>query len=140
MTTRSITRIIEDGEVLVAMYRQCDGYPEGHGVELFEFLKDIKLVRGIPRGDTSKMASGADCLAAQMVAHFKKGIGDFYVVGAHTAAANPYRYDVIVRTAASEEEPFAPIHVRVELRERGVIFMGTVSAFGAFVEAVETEE
>ena len=55
MGTRSLTRIIprQDGlsfneghkEIEMAyvnMYRHLDGYPEGHGLDLAEFLKDIR--------------------------------------------------------------------------------------------------
>ena len=61
MGTRSLTRIIprqeglsfNEGHTLqelshVNMYRHLDGYPEGHGLELAEFLKDVEIVRGVP--------------------------------------------------------------------------------------------
>ena len=89
MGTRSLTRIIprQDGlsfneghkhveESHVNMYRHFDGYPEGHGLELAEFLKDIKIINGIG-GDAElgTHANGSGCLAAQMVKHFKDNVG-----------------------------------------------------------------
>jgi hypothetical protein len=71
MGTRCLTFVYEKyGQVqkpVVNMYRQFDGYPTGHGAELSEFLSS----------DLS--ANGMGCLAAQMVAHFKKSPGGFYI-------------------------------------------------------------
>lgn len=48
MGTRSLTFVYdEDGEKIVNMYRQMDGYPSGHGLELAEFLEPITMVNGI---------------------------------------------------------------------------------------------
>jgi len=92
MGTRSLTRVIPRQEGLaynqghlhpekavVNMYRQYDGYPKGHGVDLAEFLKDIKIVSGIQYPNDGVIANGEGCLAAQMVKHFKDGIGNIYL-------------------------------------------------------------
>lgn len=74
MGTRSLTRVREDavdGPVLVTMYRQYDGYPEGHGKELAEWLADAVIINGIGSNPPPRAANGMGCLAAQMVAHFK---------------------------------------------------------------------
>jgi len=93
MGTRSLTRIIprQDGLSFneghekvelshVNMYRQFDGYPEGHGLELAEFLKDFNIINGIG-GDAElgTHANGSGCLAAQMVKHFKEEVGNIYL-------------------------------------------------------------
>lgn len=76
MGTRSLTFVKDDtNRVLLNMYRQCDGYPSGIGTELYEFLKDIRMVNGISMNDGDKIANGAGCLAAQIVPHFKDGPG-----------------------------------------------------------------
>ena len=93
MGTRSLTRIIprQDGLSFneghekvelshVNMYRQFDGYPEGHGLELAEFLKDFNIINGI--GGSAELgthANGSGCLAAQMVKHFKEMVGNVYL-------------------------------------------------------------
>ena len=80
MSTRSLTFIKDDtNRVLMNMYRQCDGYPAGIGTELYEFLKDIKMVNGLSSGQPTRVANGAGCLAAQIVAHFKDGPGGVYL-------------------------------------------------------------
>lgn len=74
---------MDDGEELAVLYRQFDGYLEGHGKDLRDFLKDFEVVNGI--GDkTRKIANGMGCLAAQVIAHFKKEVGNFYLYPAGT--------------------------------------------------------
>lgn len=86
MGTRSLTVFKDEQEnEIVVMYRQFDGYPGGHGGELADFLKGKKIVNGIPCGaDDSKMFNGMGCLAAAVVAHFKNGVGGFYLHSAGT--------------------------------------------------------
>jgi hypothetical protein len=82
MGTRSLTFVYDDynDTAFINMYRQFDGYPEGHGAELAEFLNSFDdIVNGIPVGDKRKLANGMGCLAAQMIAHFKTEVGNFYL-------------------------------------------------------------
>ena len=80
MGTRSLTHVYgESGDILCTMYRQYDGYPSGHGVDLAEFCADITLVNGISPNYDSRIANGMSCFAAQMIAHFKDGPGGFYL-------------------------------------------------------------
>ena len=86
MGTRSLTVMQdEDGDEIAVLYRHWDGYPTGHGVALKEFLSDLTVVNGLGGDDAERrVANGADCLAAQIVAHFKEGAGDFYLAAAGT--------------------------------------------------------
>lgn len=80
MGTRCITAVKDNGRDILAMYRQMDGYPSGHGAELARFLKGKRLINGIPCGkDVSMCFNGMGCLAASLVAHFKTGIGFIYL-------------------------------------------------------------
>lgn len=84
MGTRCLTVIYNDNNKEIAvLYRQYDGYPAGHGAELNEFLEGMKIVDGLS-GDTTKVANGMECLAAQIVAYFKTGPGGFYLCPAGT--------------------------------------------------------
>ena len=98
MGTRSLTRVIDqDKRILVVMYRQFDGYPEGHGAELCDFLKPMKMVNGYTNPDAKNEANGAGCLAAQLVAHFKTGVGGFYLEPTDTTDSNQdFEYDIRV--------------------------------------------
>ena len=105
MGTRSLT-IFQEKEEIAVLYRQFDGYPEGHGRELAEFLSGYKFTKG--KIDNPKTANGMDCLAAQIVAHFKTGPGEFYLMPAGTRrAGEEYRYTVY---GVAPMEP----HIRAE--------------------------
>lgn len=78
MGTRCLTFVYDGDTPVINMYRQFDGYPSGHGFELAEFLEGFEIVNGF--GEVKpKLANGMGCLAAQMIAHFKKSVGGFYI-------------------------------------------------------------
>jgi hypothetical protein len=95
MGTRSLTHIHEDdGSVLLTFYKQHDGYPSGWGKELAEFLAPISIVNGLS-GDGKPVANGMGCLAAQILAHFKDGPGQFYVYPANASdCGEDYTYHI----------------------------------------------
>ena len=78
MGTRSLTFVYDGEKPIINMYRQFDGYPEGHGQELAEFLLSGKMVNGFS-STSEKQFNGMGCLAAQMIAEFKNGVGGFYI-------------------------------------------------------------
>jgi len=84
MGTRCLTVLhdSDDSEIAV-LYRQCDGYPDGHGKELANFLKGKIIVNGIS-GNKTKIFNGMGCVAASVIAHFKNGVGSFYLYPAGT--------------------------------------------------------
>ena len=88
MGTRSLTYIEENygpedennGENILCMYRQYDGYMDGHGHDLAHFLEDFNIVNGLGlRDDKIRVANGMGCLAAQLIAHFKDSPGNIYI-------------------------------------------------------------
>lgn len=81
MGTRSLTFVYsEDNRALVNMYGQYDGYMSGHGLDLAKFLNSFaEITNGISINETRKTANGMGCLAAQMIAHFKTGVGNYYL-------------------------------------------------------------
>lgn len=80
MGTRCLTFVYDGDSAVINMYRQFDGYPSGHGQELFEFLSQFDaVVNGLSFNETRKVANGMGCLAAQMIAHFKQTAGGFYI-------------------------------------------------------------
>jgi len=89
MGTRALTKIFDKQDsILVTLYRQMDGYPEGHGLSLTTFLKDMTLVDGFNSNTPKTAANGMQCLAAQIIAHFKTEIGRFYIVRPTISAKN----------------------------------------------------
>jgi len=88
MGTRSLTFVYESHrtnigqmvhEPIINMYRQYDGYPTGHGAELAEFLSSGSMTNGLRLGANERFFNGMGCLAAQLVANFKDGAGQFYL-------------------------------------------------------------
>jgi hypothetical protein len=82
MGTRSTTKVYENGKLILALYKQYDGYPNGWGKELLEFINSGIFVNGInesklPR-NKSYMFNGIGDFALQLVCHFKEGSGGMY--------------------------------------------------------------
>lgn len=87
MGTRSLTFIKDEYDKnnnIICMYRQYDGYLSGHGKELAEFLQDFNVVNGYSNITPARSANGMSCLAAQLVAYFKDGIGNIYLYPTNT--------------------------------------------------------
>lgn len=122
MGTRCLTAVVDSrGNEILTMYRQMDGYPDGHGNELKEAFGNIKMVNGLT-GD-SNVANGAGCLAAQIVAHFKTEPGSFYIEkpGARDRGEE-YLYMLTVPSAEGFGDPTEPIMLSV--------YSGPMTAFG----------
>jgi hypothetical protein len=97
MGTRSLTYVHVEDTPIMCMYRQFDGYPSGHGVELAEFLTQIEMGNGISgEPELFSFANGMGCLAAQMIVNFKKSPGGFYIypVELDQACWQEYEYHV----------------------------------------------
>jgi len=109
MGTRSLTVLKDKDEEVCVMYRQFDGYPEGHGMELANFLGEFTITNGMRSGEVKQTANGPDCLFAQIIAHFKDGPGSIYLQKAGTRGVwEEFIYTVTV-TEAGE-----PIMLKVE--------------------------
>lgn len=134
MGTRSLTRINEGNRQYINMYRQFDGYPSGHGAELFALLDGMVIVNGIGQDCPKKAANGAGCLAAQLVDHFKQEIGGIYVYPvAATDCGQDYEYIVNVNDESS-------IDITVLGYNGGEKFKGSVTEFGAWCTKPEDED
>lgn len=96
MGTRSLTKFIDEhGNHIMTMYRQYDGYMEGHGKDLAKFLSGIKLINGISgRAEIGEHANGMGCLAAQVIAHFKDSVGAIYIVQPKDGESESFDYVV----------------------------------------------
>lgn len=105
MGTRSLTYVYDSytdkngktkHQKIINMYRQFDGYPTGHGIELAQFLNSFDaIVNGYAHNEVRKVANGMGCLSAQMVANFKDGVGGFYLYPTKcTDCGQDYEYHV----------------------------------------------
>jgi hypothetical protein len=114
MGTRALTFVYDGDKPIVNLYRQYDGYPSGHGRELAEFLDGFKVVNGIGR-ETTRIANGMGCLAAQVVAHFKDSVGGFYIHSVDsTECGQDYEYHVYQKDK----------ELRVRITDRGCNLFG----------------
>lgn len=95
MGTRSLTKIVykwsdekankSGRRTLINMYRQMDGYPSGMGADIVEFLNQVGTNHG-----------GIQCIAAQLVAHFKDGAGNYYLYPTNAKdCGQEYEYEII---------------------------------------------
>lgn len=130
MGTRSLTRVIDKyqdtEDIIVCMYRQLDGYLKGHGKDLFDFLDGKIITNGLQKGNT---ANGVNCLAAQLVAHFKDGAGGIYLFPVYTTnVGQEYEYEIIV----DENDT---VTIRVISGEE--LFEGTLQEFKTYIEQEE---
>ena len=64
-------------------YVHSDGYPEGLGIDLANFMCDFRVVNGLGSDSPDKIANGMGCLAAQLIADMKNGPGNVYVEKPH---------------------------------------------------------
>ena len=118
MGTRSTTTVYQGEEPLLTMYRQYDGYWDGHGKELKELLAGMTIVNGLS-GSTENLANGMGCLAAQLVAHFKKGAGSFYIAALNDKQS--YHYEI-------HGKPGDPVHLKAFVYDK-LEYDGPISDF-----------
>jgi hypothetical protein len=135
MGTRSLTRVIprQEGlsfseghhhvkESVINMYRQYDGYPEGHGVDLAEFLDDFTVVNGLSIPRPTKVANGTGCLAAQLVQHFKDGPGHIYLEALNGEPGDSWEEYIYTLYPKEGEPTFISIY---DVWEKECFFVGT---------------
>jgi hypothetical protein len=114
MGTRALTFVYDGSTPIVNMYRQYDGYPSGHGLELAQFLTRGRLVQGLS-GKDEVVFNGMGCLAAAMIANFKETPGGFYIHSVEeTECGQDYEYHVY---QAGDE-------IRVRVTNRGCNMFG----------------
>lgn len=94
MGTRSTTKIYnERGQLLLALYKQFDGYIEGGwGEDLKNFIKESKFVNGFNERD-NKIHNGPGCFALQLVKEFKETTGGLYA----TTEDDVESYNYVIR-------------------------------------------
>ena len=90
-----------DNPILVNVYHHYDGYVDGVGHDLAEFLLSKKIVNGITDFDNrNAIANGFKCLIAQYISYVKKGPGDVYIYPQDFEG--DYNYDVIYNDYKNE--------------------------------------
>lgn len=101
MGTRAITKIYEGskdpGNLLLTMYSQWDGYPDGLGVALAQMLVKAKFGNGISgKPVLGEFYNGGGCGAASIISQLKKEPGGYYIC--HPSAridSQEYGYEIV---------------------------------------------
>jgi hypothetical protein len=132
MGTRSLTFVYDGEEPIINMYRQYDGYPTGHGAELAEFLAPFHMVNGLGFDETRKVANGMGCLAAQLVANFKDGAGQFYLYPTSAVdCGQDYEYHIFDNVLTFLDEDGIErrtTELRIAITNRGCNFFGLTTS------------
>jgi hypothetical protein len=116
MGTRARINIVEDGKILVSIYRQMDGYPSYLGNLLKHFCQNMKIINGISGEKMGYAANGMGCFAAQLIASMKTDIGGIYIRDT---------------SPSSQGEEFSYTLSQVEGRVWVHVGAGRMTAFGA---------
>jgi len=149
MGTRSLTFVHdEEDQILMVMYRQFDGYLEGMGRDLYKFLHGIRMINGISMNDDTGTANGFGCLAAQIVAHFKKGVGGFYLNAPRKLmdAGQEYEYHIYPQPNGMEicikviVPGFTAKNYKRSASKDVVLFDGSISDFENFLNREAVRE
>jgi hypothetical protein len=136
MGTRALTRIYDERDnLIVSIYRQSDGHPDGHGAELKKVISSLRLVNGL--GDEKNVANGMGDLAAQIVCGLKMvggniEPGEIYLCPSDEDTSwAEFVYDVRQNKPGYSERD-DPRHVVVKVTRRflnWVLYEGPVSDF-----------
>lgn len=138
MGTRSVIKFQEDGETICACYQQYDGYIEGVGATLYDFLKDFAVVNGLSLDQRGRVANGMGCLAAQFIAEQKDGAGGFYM----THPEDHQLYNYLVNSNWEDSKPGA-LEITVisgYSEDPNPLFHGSLAEFGFFIDTYSDDE
>lgn len=143
MGTRCLTHIKEGDKTLVTVYRQFDGYPDGHGAELAKFLSERTLVNGLNPNKGTQLVNGAPDLAAQFVTVFKLAQGDDMAGGIYIDppdtfdVGEEFTYTVHVPSVSQINDGETDINVTVVkfFGDGKPAFEGGVEEFAAWCES-----
>ena len=96
MGTPAIARLLdEDGDAIVCVFAQCDGYPEDFGQDVANWVGGRKVVNGL-KEDDSTASNTLNELAAHMVRNLKRASprGHIYLVPAKSKWDWQFRYTI----------------------------------------------
>lgn len=86
--------------MLLALYKQYDGYPDGWGKELKDFFHKGVFVNGFSRAEGKLQFNGVGDFALLLVKEFKEGTGGLYA----TTEKNEQEYNYIVEFNYDEND------------------------------------
>lgn len=137
MGTRSTIVFKANDKPVLTLYKQFDGYINGLGKEIAHFLKEVKLVNGIPYGKENELiANGIGDLALLFVKEMKEHSGNLYAIPYEKFGVESYNYQIEGKT----DEFDADIIERIVVTKDGdVIFDGSLKDYIVFVGTTKTQ-
>ena len=83
----------EPNQTIVDIYHHWDGYPEGLGVTLADYLNGMKITNGISnKDDINYIFNGVGCMAASIIEYLKDGPGNVYIEPRESHGWIDYQY------------------------------------------------
>jgi len=134
MSTRSLTIVRNpEGNTLLTLYKQSDGYPRHYGYYLAKLLAQVRMTHGLIQDrNLGHSANGLGCLAAQIVAKLKDAAGEVYLVPEWDETNMYTRFVYIITTQEDHLTVKALEHTVGGNTDRKNIFEGTVKDFKVF--------
>jgi len=83
MGTRALTHFVDGDTTIATLYRQYDGYPEAHGVELCKYLAGKRMVNGFGSDDGADAFNGFGDLALRTLTAIKDEAGGCDAIGGY---------------------------------------------------------
>lgn len=130
MGTRSTVKFYENGENILSVYQQYDGYPEGVGEQIVKLLKKYEIVNGLPVSNMAEeitIANGLGELALFYILDNKDKNGNIYA----TTESNTEEFNYEIYSIFKDKSVIERINV---YHYDELIFHGTPEEFYAFVE------
>lgn len=123
-STIRFTRKHDDEYIpLINIYQHYDGYIDGVGHELAEWLYKKTLVNGLPLNYDQNMANGIGCLAAQFIRDFKEEPGGLYITSLDNTS-DEYHYEVVINDSFRNAVPVNAVTEIIVLSYEKEIFRG----------------
>ncbi len=122
MGTRGTIHFIDGKRTIGSLYIQYDSYPSGLGADLLKYFGQYRLCNGYGSAHDKNFANGIECLAAQVIAKLKTGIGNVYMTGSRDR--QEYNYFI---SAAREL-----IDLKVTRHDGKIIYKGLLSQFDPY--------
>ena len=148
MSTRSVITFYRKETPYVSVYQQSNGYHDGVGKKLCDWLYDKILINGISSTikDLSNYANGVGCLAAQFIRDFKNSVGSLYITPTdYDKEWIDFNYSVIIDDDVNLPTYGVPIREMVKIKvsffgNSECLFNGSIDEFYSFIKRHEEEE
>lgn len=143
MGTRSLTRIFDNDKQIACIYRQHDGYPDGHGKDMADFIQSGTFVNGIPFGIEGRLFNGIGCFAVQLVSYLKGDeAGGVYLYPADAKdRGEEYVYEIHGGNDFSNGGEPKPLTIKCfGVYDNKVLYDGDIAGFATFVVTDHEED